>query len=120
MQNQFYVFLLCLAVGFLMGIVYEICAFLRLIFRCENKNKGLGTLFDVLFFLSFGIAAVFTAYVFHFPSFRVYMCLGYALGLIIYLKSLHRILAFFQRICYNKINKWIKRRKIRRKVRKTV
>jgi hypothetical protein len=43
------------------------------------------------------------------------MWIGYALGGIIYLKSLHRILAFLQNVCYNRVIKMIKKAKKREK-----
>jgi hypothetical protein len=43
------------------------------------------------------------------------MWIGYAFGGIIYLKSLHIILAFLQNVCYNRITKIVKKAKKREK-----
>lgn len=115
MSNEFGVFTVCVAVGFLMGIVYEPFCLIRRLFCRKGKRMWISVLTDVLFFTLFTVVAVFTAYAFQFPSFRVYMWLGYAVGGIIYLKSLHRILAFLQIMCYNEITKLIKKAKKREK-----
>lgn len=109
-KNQFAYFSICIAVGFLGGVLYEVFSFFRLIFGCKRgKNRILGGIFDVSFCLIFGIFAVFSSYLLHFPDFRGYMWFGYGLGGIIYFKFLHKIIAFFENLCYNKLSKWIKR-----------
>lgn len=115
MLNQFSIFVVCVAVGFVMGLPYECFAFFRRLFCRKGKYIWISILSDVLFFGVFGIIAVITAYVFQFPSFRVYMWIGYAVGGLIYLKTLHRILAFLQIVCYNKVTKLIKKAKKREK-----
>ena len=114
-KGQFSVFLLCIGIGLCGGIIYEVFAFFRLLAGCERgKNKTLGIVLDGLFGLIFAFWGIFTAYFFRFPQFRWYMCLGWVLGGIIYLKTLHRILAIPKKMCYNKligIGKKIKTRK---------
>ena len=101
-KNQFTVFCICIAVGLLGGILYEPFAFLRMIFGCpRGKSRPVGIALDIAFFAAFTVCTVFAGYLFRFPDFRVYMWIGYALGGIIYLKSLHRIVAFVEKICYN-------------------
>ena len=115
-RNQFTVFCLCVATGFVGGVIYEIFSFLRLIMGCRcGKNKFLGCMADVIFCVCFALHCIFASFLFHFPNLRVYMCIGYALGGIIYLKSLHIILAFLQNVCYNKITKVVKKAKKREK-----
>ena len=115
-SNQFAVFGICVGVGFLGGVLFEAFAFLRLLLSCpRGKNKLLGGVLDVACFLLFAGACVFVAYLFHFPSFRVYMWIGYALGGILYLKTLHQIVAFFESVCYNGITKLAKKAKKREK-----
>ena len=111
MQNQFFVFCICIAVGFVSGIAYELLHFLRLLFGCkQGKNIWVETVADIAFFAALAIVHTLAAYLFHFPAFRVYMWIGEGVGLIIYLKTLHKILAFLQIMCYNRITKLIKRR----------
>ena len=115
-SNQFATFGLCIGVGFLGGVLYEAFAFFRLLLGCpRGKNKWLGVSLDIAFFIAFAGVCVVAAYVFRFPDFRGYMWLGYALGGILYLKTLHEIVAFFGNVCYNKINQLIKKAKRREK-----
>jgi hypothetical protein len=103
-QGQFLVFCLCTATGFFGGVIYEPFSFIRLLCRCHaDKNKIIGMIIDLLFCLIFALLYISLAYKCHFLAFRAYMCLGYALGFIIYLKILHRIVAFFEKVCYNMI-----------------
>jgi len=111
-QNQFAVFGICLIVGFLGGVLYEPVSFFRLFFgRKRGKNAIVCGVLEVLFWISFTLFSSIVAFAFGFPSFRLYMSIGYICGGIIYLKSLHRILAFFEKLCYNKITQWIKKAK---------
>jgi hypothetical protein len=43
------------------------------------------------------------------------MWIGYAVGGIIYLKTLHRMVAFFKKVCYNRLNLLVKKAKNARK-----
>ena len=115
MQNEFGVFAVCVAVGFLTGIAYEPFCLCRKVFCRRDKRLWISFCADVLFFAVCTAVVIFTSYAFAFPSFRVYMWIGYALGGIIYLKSLHIILAFLHNVCYNKITKVVKKAKKREK-----
>lgn len=118
-QNQLAVFSLAVAVGFVGGIVYEPFAFLRLLFGCHRgKNAKIGMGFDVLFWLAFALLSIFSSFALRFPSFRAYIWLGYAVGGIIYLKTLRRIVAFFENLCYNKVAKLVKKAKNQRELHK--
>ena len=109
-KHQFTAFCLCVGVGIAGGVLYEIVALFRGIAGCnKGKNKVLGIVLDVLFCLGFATLGIAASYTFHFPSFRVYMLLGYALGGGLYLKTLHRIVAFFKKVCYNKITQVVKK-----------
>ena len=110
--NQIYIACVCFLTGYASGLIYEIFSFLRLIFGCkEGKNKILGAVLDVFFFFVFAVWAVFIAKIFQFPNFRGYMWIVCLLGWILYLKSLHFIVDFFEKVCYNSIKKAIKIRK---------
>ncbi|MBQ7924485.1 MAG: spore cortex biosynthesis protein YabQ [Clostridia bacterium] len=108
-QNQISVFALCVCVGFVGGLLYEIFWLLGAPFCRKGKRKWLRATLDIAFWLSFAVFSVFCAYFLKFPSFRVYMWIGYLLGGILYSKSLRRIVAFFEKICYNKLTKIRKR-----------
>ena len=112
MQNQLLIFCICVAAGFVGGIVYECFHAIRVLFACQGKKRAwIAVILDIAFFLTLSVGYIFTAYAFHFPAFRVYMWIGYAVGLIIYLKTLHKILAFLQIMCYNRLTKVVKRTK---------
>ena len=111
--NQVYLFFVCLLSGYVGGVFYEIFSFLRLVFGCERgKNKIIGVVLDVAFFIGFGIWAVLTAKCFQLPDFRVYMWIAYLGGWILYLKSLHLLLDFLKKVCYNCLKKAVKERKM--------
>lgn len=106
--NQFLIFALCVGVGYCGGVIYEAFCFLRVCFGVrENRRKRIGAVLDISFFVALTVWVVFCSYVFTFPSFRVYMWTGYLLGGIIYLKTLHKIIAFFEIMWYNSIKKLI-------------
>lgn len=116
-KNQFTVFCICVGIGFIGGIVYEIFAFIRFLFGCDRgKNKILGGVLDCLFFVAFAVVCIYAAFAFRFPSFRVYIWIGYAVGGIFYAKSFRRIVAFLEKVCYNKLIKVQKRRKDKKKL----
>lgn len=118
-KNQLYYFCLSLLVGFVAGISYELFAIARQIFRCEKgKNKALGVILDIIYPIIFAILCVFAQFCFQFPAFRVYIWIGYAVGFIIYLKILRRILAFLQKVCYNKLAKVLRKANFRKKLSK--
>ncbi len=118
-KNQFRIFLSCVVIGFVGGLFYEIFAFLRLCFGCERgKNKILGVLFDLVFFLILAIFCVICAFLLKFPSIRAYILVGYGLGGIIYAKTLRRILDFCQKKWYNVVRQVVSKVKFRKKLSK--
>ena len=116
-KNQFVVFCLCIAVGFVGGLIYEIFAFFRFLFGCERgKNKIFGGIFDFLFFVCFAVFCTFCAALLRFSGFRAYMWLGFGLGMAVYLKTLRRIVAFWENICYNVFRKMLNKAKSKKKL----
>lgn len=119
-KGQLSVFCICLAVGFVGGLLYEVFVFLRGAFGCgRGKNKILGILLDGAFFVCFALLCICAAYRFRFPDLRFYMWLGYGIGWIIYLKTLRRMVAFLQKVCYNKTVRMVKKVKTKKKLSKT-
>lgn len=95
--NQIFIFLACMLSGVLAGFLYEAdCLFCGAI-----KKKAARTAADILFFIGFAAIFVFVATAFRFPDYRLYMYIGALLGFVLYLESLHRILAFFFGKLYN-------------------
>ena len=107
-KNQFAYFLLSVAIGFVGGLLYELFALVRLLFRVKNgKRKALGVGIDIMFCICFAILCIYASFFLHFPDFRGYICIGWLVGGIIYLKILHRIVAFLEKVCYNVLVKMV-------------
>lgn len=108
---QIFIFLCCMLCGVLSGAVYEVLYIAR-VFVCGAdkkkytvKDKIFTCLCDILYFAVFAAMFVFTSVTFEFYSLRLYMLIGCALGAIIYLKSLHLIIAICIKKVYNNLNK---------------
>lgn len=113
--TQLRVFCLCVLVGVCGGVLYTpFCVIRRFPRLKKKKGRGVWIALDILYCLAFAVLTVYAAYALKFPSFRVYMWGGYLLGGIIYLKILHKTIAFFENIWYNKLSKGIKKAKNRR------
>ena len=116
-QGQLLYFLACVFFGFCGGFLWEMFSTFSLFFRKGRGKKVAKIVTDVLFFVAFGVVCGWLGAYFSFPSPRVYMYVGYAVGLIIYLKSVKILLAFLKKVCYNTFIKKIA--SICKKVRKT-
>ena len=73
---------------------------------------------DILFFLLLAVFVAKGSVVFAFPDYRFYMSVGNLLGVILYLKSLHILLAIFEKICYNIVVKGLNAFRKRKKDKK--
>ena len=101
---QVFIFLMCALCGVSSGIVYDVLYIAR-VFVCGTdkagytvKDKIFTCLCDLIYFGA--LSAMFI-----FVSLRLYMLIGCALGALIYLKSLHLIIAFFIKKAYNSLVK---------------
>lgn len=108
---DFYIFLICLFCGVVSGTVYDVLYAAR-IFVCGTdkgeytvKDRFFIIICDILYCLIFCAAFIFISVTFGFYSFRAYTFAGCALGFLIYLKSIHQIVAFFLRKVYNNVNR---------------
>ncbi len=98
-QNQFFIFLSCIAYGAVGGTLFSLSRLLRL----KVKNKIVNAILDGLFFVAFGFGMVAYSFYLNFPSIRAYMIAGDFLGLFLYIKSFHITLAKVLKMAYNKI-----------------
>lgn len=105
--NQIYILTVCMFTGILGGILYEPFFLARKLIRLHF----FGIIADVLFFVFFGITYVFISVMYDFPAVRPYMLAGALAGLLLYLFSLHRIVAFLIEKLYNNIKNKIRYRK---------
>ncbi len=96
-NGQIYLFFSCLSFGIASGLVYSVIIFLKKVI----KIKVIKILLDLLFFLILSVSFLIYTFLLKFPSIRVYMLVGVVLGLYIYLKSFHFILAKMCKRLYN-------------------
>lgn len=112
-KNQIFVFIACVAFGGACGVLFTASAFLKFFI----KNRWVKAVPDVAAFTVFSALYVWFAYFFNFPSHRAYMTAGALIGLFIYMKSFHFLLAFRAEKLYNIIVKKACGRKTERKER---
>ncbi len=106
-SGQFFVFLSCVAFGVIMGVLYSgVIALKRLV-----KIKWICVLLDVLYFCVISIFFLIYSFWQEYPSIRGYMPLGALLGVYLYLKSFHIMLAKIIKRLYNVIGSKITKRK---------
>ena len=110
--DQFYIFLVCAVYGVFSGVIYDViyCAVLPF------KKGWVKIAGDLLFSAIFILLYLFLSLLFSFPAFRLYMFLGCAVGFYLYLKSFHKIVAFFALKVYNRIQTKISNTKKDKKV----
>lgn len=94
---QIYVLIVCLFSGILGGVLYEPFYFIRRVAR----NRIVGIVADILFFILFAAVFVLLSVIYDFPDVRPYMIVGAFGGLLLYLISAHRIVAFLFEKLYN-------------------
>ena len=115
-KNQFTFFLLSVGIGLVGGLLYELFAVVRFLFRCNRgKRKILGIGLDIAYCIAFAVLAIFLSYCLRFPAFRGYMCLGWLVGGAIYLRILHKIVALCENMCYNVLVKMVTKAKSKEK-----
>lgn len=96
-KSQIYVFIACFALGGGCGIFFSLAA----AFKFFIKNKYVRAIPDTIAFILCAVFYVIFAYSLKFPSFRVYMPFGVILGIAVYMKSFHIILAIIWKKLYN-------------------
>lgn len=96
-KNQFYVFIVCLAIGVVGGLIFNVLSPIK----DKINKKWINTIIDIFAFIILSIIYVFIAFRLHFPSFRVYMIVGVLAGIYLYNKSFKIILAKLNKKIYN-------------------
>ncbi len=109
--NQFFIFLVCVSCGIVGGIVYDVFYCLRVFVRARAAEIAA----DLCFFLFFAGLYLFVSLLFELPDLRFYMFAGCLIGLGLYLKSFHGIVAFFAKKVYNRIDKVKSKRRTEKK-----
>ena len=95
--NQFYVFLACVTFGAIGGALFSIFAPIKWFL----KSKIFDAILDVFCMIVLSVVFSVFSYKYNFPNLRAYMIFGALIGLTMYLKSFHRILAKFAKKFYN-------------------
>lgn len=108
---RIFIFISCLSLGILSGTVYDILY----IIRCSvcgvqlkyytAKDKIFTIVCDIMYFVVLSSAYIFLSVIFEFEQTRFYMLLGCGIGIILYLKSFHLIVAFFVKKVYNSVHR---------------
>lgn len=117
---QIYIFIVCLFCGVASGVVYDILYVVRCLLSGTDKSaytlkdKIFLMVCDLLYCLTFAAGFIFVSVMFDFEDLRAYMLIGCVVGAIVYLKSIHIIVAFFMQRVYNIITN-IKEQKIDRR-----
>ena len=121
---QVFIFLTCMLCGVCSGVVYDVLYVARVFVSGVDKaaysvkDKIFTCVCDIVYFAVFAAMFVFISVMFEFYQIRLYMLVASVLGAIIYLKSLHLIIAFLIKKVYNGINKGKKRQGERHERRK--
>ncbi|MGN1104489.1 MAG: spore cortex biosynthesis protein YabQ [Candidatus Coproplasma sp.] len=121
---QAFILLTCILCGAVSGIIYDVLYIARVIVCGVDKQKytvkdKIFTFFcDLIYFAVFALVFVYMCVCFDFYSLRLFMLAGLALGVLIYLKSLHSAIAFLIKKVYNNLNKHIRRKGVSNEGRK--
>ncbi len=110
-SGQFYVFIATVAFGGVCGVLFSVSALLKY----KLRNYIVRIFLDLIAFLITSFLYVAYSKWLAFPNFRIYMAVGVILGLILYFKSFHILLAKSAKVLYNKCDKVFIKIKIRNK-----
>lgn len=108
-ENQFFVFIACLSFGVSFGFLFSISKLIK----SRISSVFLRILPDLVVFLLLSVAYVLYSHYLKFPNFRLYMIIGIVLGILIYLKSLHILLAKYLKMSYNILSRKAKDKKLK-------
>lgn len=96
-QDQLFVFLVCTLTGIAGGLLYDLFYTVRFFLRFRWVHIAS----DILFCLAFAGLYLLVSLCVELPALRFYSFIGCLLGLFLYLKSFHKIVAFFSERVYN-------------------
>ncbi len=99
--NQIYIFLFSVSIGAICGVIYSPLSMLKSFI----KLKAVKSILDFLFFVLLSFIYIHLTFIYHFPSIRAYMIIGFFAGFILYIKSFHFFVAKYVFMAYNKIKK---------------
>lgn len=111
-----FTFFICMGCGLASGVVYDVFYVVRCTIcgtqwqKYSPKDVLFTAVCDVLYFAILSVMFLFTTNLFHFYGLRAYMFIGCVLGVLLYLKSIHFLIAFLVKKVYNQYES--KRRKL--------
>ena len=103
-SGQIIYFLQSVAIGGVSGIVYSIFRGVNFLLK---RLKPIKVVLTILFYVVLYLIFLQLTFLLKFPNVRAYMILGVAIGLALYNKSFHIILAKVGEKLYNRINRFI-------------
>ncbi|MGN1373417.1 MAG: spore cortex biosynthesis protein YabQ [Candidatus Coproplasma sp.] len=121
---QAFILLTCILCGAVSGILYDVLYVARVIVCGVDrqsytvKDKIFTFFCDFIYFAVFAGIFVYVCVCFDFYELRLFMLIGLAVGVLIYLKSLHSAIAFLIKKVYNYFNKRIRERRVSNERRK--
>jgi hypothetical protein len=111
-SGQFIYFLGAVTFGGIFGVLYSVITAVKSLIKNQKLCKILGGILEIIFFLFLSVSFLFYRNFYGYPSLRAYMVVGVILGLILYAKSFHLLLAKAGKVVYNRINKFILTKKV--------
>ena len=96
-KNQIYIFIACISFGILNGIVFGILSLIKK----KLKNQVVKFIIDLSAFVVMTLFFILFSYLMHFSDLRLYMACGVFIGIYMYFKTLHILLAKNVKKIYN-------------------
>ena len=96
-KNQIYVFIACIAFGGVFGVFLSASSVIKYFI----KNRVVKIIPDVITFALIGATFSGYAYLLKLPNLRAYMLIGVFIGMLLYFKSFHILLAKCAQKLYN-------------------
>ena len=112
-----FIFICCAVCGVISGVVYDVLYIVRCAVcgvRKEAytvKDRIFTVVCDVLYFIALAAMFVFVSVLFEFEGLRMYMPIGCLSGVLLYLKSVHILVAISVNKVYNIVTESIRKRK---------
>ena len=105
--NQLYVFIACVSFGGVVGVLYSPILLLK-----EKFKKNIFVfILEIFYYLLTTLMFIWYSYLLKFPNLRGYMIAGVLIGILLYVKSFHYMLAKLIKRYYNILRKYFLRKK---------
>ena len=109
--NQLNVFFVCVLAGVFAALLRDLLSGSLAPMRGDQYEGRAWLVYELVFFASFGVAFTALSAMMKFPPLRGYMLVGLSVGFLLYYKTLRIIVAFLKKVCYNIVNKILRKRK---------